>query len=142
MRNFTCDVCVIGHITKDIIRIGNIRKELPGGSAYYVSMALKSLGLKPFVITKLHKNDEYLLEDLKRNDITIFLRESERTTIFENVYKGDLGTPRVMSVASPFTIRDLPDITPSISYIGSLTKSDIPADMLDFLKNARVALDV
>ncbi|MEW6162748.1 MAG: PfkB family carbohydrate kinase [Nitrospirota bacterium] len=142
MKSVIYDVCVIGHITKDIIRIGNIRKELPGGSAYYVSIALKSLGLKPFVVTRLHKNDKYLLEDLKKNDITVFLGKSERTTIFENIYKGDLRIQRVMSVASPFTIKDLPDITPRIFYIGSLTRGDIPTDMLDFLREYKIALDV
>jgi len=143
MKSVTCDVCVIGHITKDIIRIGNIRKELTGGSAYYVSMALKSLGVKPFVITKLHKNDEYLLEDLKRNDIPFLLKESESTTIFENIYEGDFRIQRVMSIASPFTIEDLTDVTPKIFYIGSLTRSDIPVDILVFLKKrAPVVLEV
>lgn len=134
MEGVTCDVCVIGRITKDIIRIGNIRKELTGGSAYYVSMALKSFGVKPFVITKLHKNDEYLLEDLKRNDIPFLLKESESTTIFENIYEGDFRTQRVLSIASSFTIEDLPDVTPKIFYVGTLTKGDIPVDMLVFLK--------
>jgi len=143
MKSVTCDVCVIGHITKDIIRIGNIRKELTGGSAYYVSMALKSLGVKPFVITKLHKNDEYLLEDLKRNDIPFLLKESESTTIFENIYEGDFRIQRVMSIASPFTIEDLTDVTPKIFYVGSLTRSDIPVDILVFLKKrAPVVLEV
>ncbi len=145
MKSVTCDVCVIGHITKDIIRIGNVRNELTGGSAYYVSMALKSLGVKPFVITKLHKNDEYLLEDLKRNNIPFLLKESESTTIFENIYEDDLRIQRVMSIASPFTIEDLPDVTPKIFYVGTLTKGDIPVDMLEFLKlkkGARIVLEV
>ena len=40
------DVCVIGHITRDIIRVGRTTRATPGGTAYYTSMALRRLGLK------------------------------------------------------------------------------------------------
>ncbi|MDY6938658.1 MAG: hypothetical protein SWY16_13420 [Cyanobacteriota bacterium] len=34
------DVCAIGHITKDIIRVdGKLEKAIPGGTAYYTSIA-------------------------------------------------------------------------------------------------------
>jgi hypothetical protein len=33
------DVCTIGHITKDIVRIKDVEKEMPGGVVYYFSIA-------------------------------------------------------------------------------------------------------
>ena len=52
------DVCVIGHITKDIVRIKNVEKEMPGGVAYYFSMGLKNLGSNVSLITKAAEKDK------------------------------------------------------------------------------------
>ena len=51
------DVCVIGHITKDIVRIENLKKEMPGGVAYYFSMALKNLGSNVSLVTKVAERE-------------------------------------------------------------------------------------
>ena len=51
------DVCVVGHITKDIVRTADSEIEMPGGTAYYTAIALKSLGMRVAVITKLREQD-------------------------------------------------------------------------------------
>lgn len=144
MKESLYDVCVIGHITKDIIKIGNIKKEIPGGSAYYVSIALKTLGLKPFVITKLSENDKYLFDELRKHQIPFILRKSKNTTIFENIYKKDVRIQKVTSVASPFEIKDLPNIKVRMFYLGPLTKNDFSLEIFEHLGSSgyRVALDV
>ena len=63
------DVCVIGHITKDIVRIKNVEKVMPGGVAYYFSMALKKLGSNVSLITKVGEKDKGLLNDLIKNNM-------------------------------------------------------------------------
>jgi hypothetical protein len=73
------DICVVGLVTRDIVRIGGKEKKMPGGTAYYASMAMKSLGLNVAIITKVKKEDEALLGDLKAS-IPVFLGESPRTT--------------------------------------------------------------
>ena len=143
------DVCVIGHVTRDIIRINNREKELPGGTAYYSSMALKSLGLNVAAVTKMAYEDSYLLDDLNRNNIDVVLKMSLRTTVFANSYAwysnhGDYYRAQtVESIAAPFSIEDIPDISPTICHIGSLTKGDIPLDVLKFLaRKSIISLDV
>lgn len=143
------DVCVIGHVTRDIIRINNREKELPGGTAYYSSMALKSLGLNVAVVTKIAHNDSYLLDDLNRNNISVVVKMSPKTTVFTNSYDGYLNpgdyyrTQKVRSIAAPFSIEDIADISPTIFHIGSLTKGDIPLDVLKFLaRKSIISLDV
>ncbi len=82
------DICIVGHITKDLICIdGKLQREMPGGTAYYTSIALKHLGLKVAVITKVARADqEHLLSDLHRCGIAVCCQDSEETTIFENCY--------------------------------------------------------
>jgi len=39
---------VVGHITKDIVRIGHLTKKMPGGTAFYFSNGLAKSALKFF----------------------------------------------------------------------------------------------
>lgn len=138
-------VCVIGHVTRDVIRINGCVKHLPGGTAYYFPLALKSLGLDVCVVTKIGPNDRYLLNDLYGNNIPIFLTTNEKTTAFENSYVNGLEfrVQRVKSASSPFTIEEIPDISPTLFHVGPLINGDIPLDVLSFLsKKSKISLDV
>jgi len=138
------DVCVIGHVTKDIIRISGTEREMPGGTAYYASIAMKSLGLNVAVITKIGKKDEYLLDNIKSEQIPIFLRESVRTTTFTNSYPMGLDDREqsVSGIATPFTVEDVEGIQSKIFHVGPLTKDDIPpAILLSLSKRSRISLD-
>ena len=139
------DVCVIGHVTKDIIRIDDREREMPGGTAYFVPIALKRLGMDVSVITKVGQEDKSLLDGLGREKIPVFLRESSRTTIFTNIYSKGLDSreQKVSDTASPFTVKDVEDIHSRIFHLGPLTKGDIPLDILRTLsQRSRISLDV
>lgn len=139
------DVCIIGHITKDILRIKNEKKEMPGGVAYYFSIALKNLGSKVSLITKVAGKDKDLFNGLIRNDIPIFYKDSQETTTFENIYSEDLDfrIQNVKCVAQPFRTKDIPEISARIFHLGPLTKEDIPLEMLKLLsKKAKISLDI
>ncbi|MFQ5684320.1 MAG: PfkB family carbohydrate kinase [Candidatus Binatia bacterium] len=138
------DVCVIGHITRDVIRIQNVEKELPGGVAYYFTMAIKNLGLHVSLITKCSEKDKTLLDDLVENDVDIFYSTSNTTT-FENIYSKDSHSriQKVRSVAAPFRPQEIPHISPRCFHLGPLTKKDISVDLLRTLsQRSKVSLDV
>ena len=139
------DICVVGHITKDVIRIGETEVTMPGGTAYYTALALKSLGMNVAVITKLNEADGYLLSHLKGADIVVFQRPSLATTTFLNVYGADSDHREqwVVDVASPFILDDLVDVDAKMFHIGPLTKADIPREVIEALaKRSKVSLDV
>ncbi|HIK11712.1 MAG TPA: ribokinase [Oscillatoriaceae cyanobacterium M33_DOE_052] len=127
------DVCVIGHITKDIIRVnGEVKKEQPGGTAYYTSIALNSLGLQVAVITKTSGKDrDNLLAELDDRGIAVFWQESPETTVFENIYQSanlDDRLQRVGAIAAPFTAADVAAVNAKFFHIGALTNQDIAPD--------------
>ncbi len=64
------DVGAVGHITLDRIRIGGDVKEIPGGASYYLSLALRRLGRKVAVVTKMALGDESLAEGLSKHSST------------------------------------------------------------------------
>ena len=139
------DVCVVGHITKDIANTADGEIEIPGGTAYYTAISLKNLGMSVAVITKLHDQDTFLLSELEKEHIPVFLGESDRTTTFANVYSDDTNTREqwVKDVAMPFTVRDASRCEAKIFHLGPLTKDDIPLEVIRFLAGrAKISLDV
>ncbi len=142
------DICIIGHVTRDIVRIMDEARKNPGGTAYYTSLPLQRLGLKVAVITKLATEDQTsLLNELKQNKVTIFCGESPETTIFENIYQEETRSDRVQkvrSIAKPFSPRDIDPVSAPIFHLGPLTKKDIPLKLLEELskRNVLVSLDI
>ena len=139
------DVCVVGHITKDIVKTADGEIEMSGGTACYTAVALKNLGMSVAVITKLHHQDTSLLNELEKEQIPVFLGESDLTTTFMNMYSSDTNTREqwVKDVAMPFTASDASSFEARIFHLGPLTKYDIPLEVIRFLaRKARISLDV
>lgn len=139
------DLCIIGHVTKDIVRIKDAVREMPGGAAYYFAMASKNLGSNVFLITKVAKKDEGLLNNLVGNNVIISCMESPATTIFENIYPKNFDSriQKVNSIALPFTIADVPEIKTQLFHFGPLTKDDISLEILKQLsQKAKISLDI
>jgi len=142
------DVCVVGHITRDIIRVGERTITTPGGAAYYTSMALKRLGLRVAVVTKVAKEDKaLLLRDLKREKIEVLCKEAKSSSVFENVYNGknlNDRLQRIKSVSTPFSPQDVEGVIATSFHVGPLTNQDVPVQLLKQLASrARiVSLDI
>ncbi len=129
------DVCVIGHITKDIIKIDDVTREMPGGTVYYAGMAFRSLGLTVAVITKVANDDEpQLMEPLARSGAHLFVGQSKFTTTFENSYASPNWNHRIQklkAVGDSFLPEDLVRISASIFHLGPLTPADMKPDFIE-----------
>ena len=140
------DICIIGHITKDIIRVGDVEKKNPGGTAYYTSISLQRLGLKVATITKLAVEDQTpLLTELKQSGIVVFCGESAETTIFENIYFGehlDRRVQKIQAIAASFSPRDIKPVSASIFHLGPLTKNEISLELLEELSKSGVIVSM
>jgi sugar/nucleoside kinase (ribokinase family) len=142
------DVCVVGHITKDIVKVGQTMRIAPGGTAYYTALALKRLGLTVAVVTKGAKEDRHhLLRELTREKVPVFWKDGQRTSTFENIYSGpglDTRTQVLRGAGTPFSAEDVTRLSAWAFHFGPLVKQDIP---LQILKQAAakaqiVSLDV
>jgi sugar/nucleoside kinase (ribokinase family) len=143
------DVCVIGHVTRDIVRReGGPSEARPGGVPHYAGVALASLGLDTAVIAKLAPADaEGLLRPLRDAGASIACRPSPATTRFENLYAGaDLSErrQRVHGLAAAFAPDDLGDLRARVFHLGPLTNQDMDVAFLDAVaaRGGRVCLDV
>jgi sugar/nucleoside kinase (ribokinase family) len=123
------DVCVIGHVARDINTIGGVEHEpSPGGAAYYSTMVYRRLGMRAAVVTRVAEQDEALLQELKSAGVTVFNLPSEVTTTFRNDYPSgnpDLRVQRVDARAGQIAVAALPDVRARIWQIGPLTETDV-----------------
>lgn len=139
------DICILGHITQDrVTRIDGTKKTGAGGTAYYVPIALSSLGARSLVITKLARNEWHFLDMLLERDIGVRATESPQTTVFENVYVGSgLRRQWIGDIAQPFTLDDVQDVEASVFHLGPLTPRDMPLEILEYLaRRSKISLDV
>lgn len=124
------DVCVIGHVVRDINTVGGRqRPPQPGGTAYYASMVYHSLGLRTATVTTVAAEDDALLAQMRAAGITIFNSPGAVTTAFHNDYapdNPDLRTQRVSAHAEPLHMMRM-DTFPEaeIYHLGPLIDGDI-----------------
>lgn len=147
MRRF--DICVVGHITQDIIvREGSPTRCQPGGVAYYAGVAFAALGLNTAVVTRLAIDDTRpLLAELQTAGAHIICSTSDATTTFENIYLNnsfDTRRQRLRAVAAPFRPSDVGDLEASLFHLGPLTHGDMSVEFLHAVtaRSEKVALDV
>jgi sugar/nucleoside kinase (ribokinase family) len=128
------DVCVVGHITKEVVKVGATRRTALGGTAYYTAMALKRLGLSVAVVTKGARQDrQHLLQELTSEKVSIFWKDGEATPAFENRYSGmgiDTRTLVLRAHGTPFAAEDLAGIGAPAFHFGPLVREDIPLEVL------------
>ncbi len=142
------DVCVIGHVSKDVIAIGGeVRREMPGGVALYAGAALTGLGLRTAIVTKVAAADAGLLAALEERGATVSCGASAQTTAFENIYVDgglDERRQRLGAVAAAFEARDLGDMRARVFLLGPLMGTDMSAEFVGAVaaRGGRVALDV
>ena len=139
------DVCVIGHVTKEIIRINGKKRRLLGGVAYYTAIALNRLGLKIKVITRYAEIDRDINDVFTGENLDLVNRGSGRTTEFENIYSDNMETriQKIKAKADPFIISDVLDVRAKIFHIGPLLREDFSLEFISSLSHiGKISLDI
>ncbi len=83
------DIMMIGNFAKDKLIVDGIEEIASGGGVYYGSVVIKRLGLKVAVVTRLHPDDFFRLEELKSEGIEVFATAAEGTSGIANYYKSN-----------------------------------------------------
>lgn len=96
------DYLIIGHVARDITPDGWTW----GGTAYYAAITAQRLGARVGVVTAAAEADA-LRAALP--DIDLHIVPTERTTTFENRYRGDERDQILHHAAPPLTLADIPD---------------------------------
>jgi sugar/nucleoside kinase (ribokinase family) len=139
------DVAVIGDFAKDRVVYRGQVEISSGGSVYYGAIALQRIGIRTVVITRLAEQDFQLLDELKREGITVYAQPAPQTSGIENIYTTENMDHRVchtIGFAGPFRLGEMPRISAHTYLVGPLMAGivDIPI-LRDLSTMGNVALD-
>jgi sugar/nucleoside kinase (ribokinase family) len=141
----TVDIAVIGHFAKDRIIFRGKEVVASGGSVYYGALALRRLGLRVAVVTRLAEEDFPRLDELKDEGILVFVQSAQETSGIANTYfTDDMDRRRTkpLGFAGPFCIEDVPAIEAQVFLIGPIMAGEVDLPFVRALSGrGRIALD-
>lgn len=139
------DLCCLGHITLDTIITPHHTIQMAGGTAFYFSHAAHALGASYQLVTKLGKDEQRFVDDLRSTGIQVVATDSAHTVHFENKYgeRSDHRTQRVLAQADPFGLPEAAMVQAQLVHLGPLLQDDMDADLILSLSQwTRLSLDL
>ncbi len=127
------DVLLFGQMMKDRIVLQNETHRATGGAVYYAGFAVQRSGVRVAIVTKLAKNDDELLDELRESGVEVFAVYDAVTSSIEITYPGeqpDKRTAHFPCVAQPFTMADIPDVRAEIVHLCPLLRGEISLAMV------------
>lgn len=140
------DTFIIGHVSIDEIIIDGNFTRMYGGAVVYSSYAAVAGSNKTGVLTKTSEKISHIesIFNIQREDI--YTVPSADATSIRNIYFSKDQERRIciaLSVADPFKIEDVPDVSSSIYHLAGLIDGDFEYDMIRILsERGKVAVDV
>jgi sugar/nucleoside kinase (ribokinase family) len=137
---------MLGHFARDQIIVDGKQEEASGGGIYYGSMALRRMGLRVAVVTRLHPKDDPYLDELRQEGVIVYAHPAEQTSGIANFYTASDMERRIthpLGFAGPFQLADLPEIEARIYAIVPIIAGEVDLALVSVLAGwGPVALDV
>jgi sugar/nucleoside kinase (ribokinase family) len=140
------DILMIGHFAKDRLIVDGRGQVAPGGAVYYGSIALRQLGVSVAVVTRLHRDDFPLLDELQSAGVQVFASPAPETSGIANYYNSTGMERRIckpLGFAGPFHQDEIPDLTAQIYVAASIIAGEVELSLLKALaQRGPVAIDI
>lgn len=129
------DICCVGHITLDKIVTPGRHIEMPGGTSYYFSNALRQMDVRYLLVTAVAPPERRFVEMLESQGIEVKAYNSRETVCFENIYREDMNhrEQKVWAQSDPFTVEHLAETEAAFFHLGPLLAGDIPGELIRHL---------
>jgi len=145
-RRQDVDILMIGHFARDRLVVDGHAVAASGGGVYYGGMALRQLGLRVAVATRLHPDDFDWLDEMKAAGIRVSATPATQTSGIENIYGSADMERRIckpLGFAGPFGAEDIPDMKARIIAIVPIIAGEVDLPLLRALASrGPLALDV
>jgi sugar/nucleoside kinase (ribokinase family) len=143
---FDVDIMMIGHFAKDKLVVEGTSEIASGGAVYYGSVALRRIGVRVAVVTRLHSGDFSLLSEMKAEGVQVFATPAPETSGIENIYTTADMERRIckpLGFAGPFSLQEIPDLQARIYLVVPIMAGEVGLLLLKSLaQRGPVALDV
>jgi sugar/nucleoside kinase (ribokinase family) len=140
------DLMLVGHFAKDELSVDGVCEISSGGGVYYGSIALRGLGLSVAVVTKLHLNDFYRLQELRDAGVQVYASNAPQTSGIANYYDSRDMERRIckpLGFAGKFRLEEIPDVAARIYAITPIIAGEVDLELVkELASRGPVALDV
>ncbi|HDK25776.1 MAG TPA: hypothetical protein ENG48_01635 [Candidatus Atribacteria bacterium] len=141
------DIVFIGHYTKDTIVSASGTRIVDGGAFNYGANVAARMGLKVAAITRLAKEDYYVIKRLKDLGVDVFAHISPQSTCLRLEYPTSDLDERiiyVVSSAGPFTPAEVESIQARAFVVGASMRGEVSLEVIKRLatKDTILAADV
>jgi sugar/nucleoside kinase (ribokinase family) len=133
---YDVDVLMIGHFAKDQLVVGESSGTSSGGGVYYGSVALRRIGLRVAVVTRLHASDFPRLDEIRREGVQVYATAAPETSGIENIYDPDdmdRRTCRPLGFAGPFRREEIPDLSARVILVVPIIAGEVDLPLLRWL---------
>jgi sugar/nucleoside kinase (ribokinase family) len=132
------DIVFIGHMCFDeVIPYQGEPRVAPGSAVLCGALAAARVGKKVAVVTKMAPRDEYILEPLQQNGITIHVIPSAETTYMKVTHPTvDVDERQIYQLtnAGSFSLADLPPLAAQRVHLAGITDQEFDLDFICGLK--------
>jgi len=143
--NDPIDILMIGHITKDRLVIDGHTDIATGGAVYYGGVALRHIGVRVGVVTRLHPSDFPLLDELVQEGVQVFAASAPETSSMETYFTLADVEHRIFKLkgfAGRFQAQEIPNLPTRIYLITPVVSGEVDLPLLRQLATQRpLALD-
>lgn len=143
---YDVDIMMIGHLARDRNIVDGVGAVEPGGAVYFGGVALRRLGLRVAVVTRLHPDDMGMLDALREAGIQVYAAPAPETSGIANYYDSADMERRVckpLGFAGPFRAGDIPELRARIYSVAPIIAGEVDLGLLQLLsRRGPVALDV
>jgi sugar/nucleoside kinase (ribokinase family) len=140
------DVMMIGHLARDRLVVDGVGEVTTGGAVYYGGIALRRMGIRVLVVTRLHPDDWSRLGELEKEGIQVFASAAPETSGIENVYRSadmERRVCRPLGFAGPFQLSDMPSQAAKVCLVVPIMAGEVDLPVLRWLAaRGPVGLDV
>ena len=143
---YNVDIMMIGHFAKDRLVVDGTSEVASGGAVYYGSVALRRIGVRVAVVTRLHPDDFPLLDELKQEGVRVFAIAAPETSGIENIYRSadmERRICKLLGFAGPFQRGDIPGLSARVYLVTPIIAGEVDLPLLKSLAaQGPVGLDV
>ena len=140
------DILMVGHFAKDRVIVDGRGESASGGAVYYGSVALRRIGVRVAIATRLHPDDFPRLQELKEEGVQVFATPGPQTSGIANYYNSADMERRVckpLGFAGAFRPQDIPNLSAQIYLIGPIIAGEVDLPLLKTLAaQGPVGMDV
>ena len=127
------EILMVGHFAKDRLVVDGRGETASGGAVYYGGMALRRLGVRVGIATRMHPDDFPCLEELRAAGAEMFVTSSQETSGIENIYASadmERRTCKLLGFAGPFRIEDIPDVRAKVYLLVPIIAGEVDLPLL------------